>query len=248
MQQSPERQRTGPERQGGRGAPAGARNSSEAMDGSGMELMIDMRVAELLASRLCHDLVGPIGAVNNGMELMQDESFGMVDDAMTLATKSAEQASSLLQFYRLAYGMAGRRHGGDFGPVRELAASFLTYSKSQLDWPSGPVPEGLPDGASKMLLNLIALAAEALPRGGTVGVAMSSGNAGLELEVKAVGADAGLREEAQAAIGEDAAVEDLTPRNVHGYFTQLLAKRLGGKLVAEPIGQGALRLAVALPG
>jgi histidine phosphotransferase ChpT len=144
--------------------------------------------------------------------------------------------------------MAGRRHGGDFGPIRELATDFLTYSKSQLDWPSSPVPEGLPDGAVKMLLNLIALAAETLPRGGTVGVAMTSGSAGLELEVKAVGADAGLREEAKAAIGEDAAVEDLTPRNVHGYFTQLLAKRLGGKLVAEQIGQGALRLAVALPG
>ena len=100
----------------------------------------------------------------------------------------------------------------------------------------------------KMLLNLIALAAEALPRGGTGGVAMSRGSGGLEIEVKAVGADAGLREEARAGIGEDAAVEDLTPRNVHGYFTQLLAKRLGGRLTAEEIGRGALRLAVALPG
>ena len=218
------------------------------MDGNDMELMIDMRVTELLASRLCHDLVGPIGAVNNGMELMQDESFGMVDDAMSLAAKSAEQASSLLKFYRLAYGMGGRRHGGDFGAVRDLAAGFLTYSKSQLDWPSGPVPEGMPDGAMKILLNLIALAAEALPRGGAVGVAMSRGSAGLELEVTAVGADAGLREGVQAAIGEDAAVEDLTAPNVHGYFTQLLAKRLGGKLVAEQIGRGALRFAVALPG
>jgi histidine phosphotransferase ChpT len=218
------------------------------MDGYGMDLMIDMRVAELLASRLCHDLVGPIGAVNNGMELMEDESFGMAEDAMTLAANSAGQASNLLQFYRLAYGMAGQRQGGDFGPTRELAAGFLTHSKSQLDWPAGPVPEGLPDGTVKMLLNLIALAAEALPRGGTVGISIVRGSAGFELEVKAVGADAGLREEAQAAIGEDAAVEDLTPRNVHGYFTRLLAKRLGGDLVAEQIGRGALSLAVTVPG
>jgi histidine phosphotransferase ChpT len=218
------------------------------MDGYGMELKIDMRVAELLASRLCHDLVGPIGAVGNGMELMMDESFGMADDAMALAAKSAEQASTLLQFYRLAYGMAGRRHGGDLGPVRTLAASFLTHSKTELDWPAEPAPEGLPDGTVKMLLNLIALAAEALPRGGTVGVAVSRGGGGLRLEVTAVGADAGLREETRAGMAEDAAVDDLTPRNVHGHFTQQLAKRLGGRLADEVIGRGALKLTVALPG
>ena len=212
-----------------------------------MDLMIDIRVAELLASRLCHDLVGPIGAVNNGIELMQDESFGMADDALVLAAKSADQASNLLQFFRLAYGMAGHRQGGDFGPVRELVAGFLGHSKAELDWPPAPVPEGVPNGTAKLLLNLAALAAEALPRGGTVGIAMSNGSAGFELEVKAVGADAGLRQEAEAALSDDIAVENLTPRNVHGYFTQLLVKRLGGRLRVEQIGRGALRLAVTFP-
>jgi histidine phosphotransferase ChpT len=213
-----------------------------------MDLKIDMRVAELLASRLCHDLVGPIGAVNNGIELMQDETFGMADDALTLAAKSADQASNLLQFFRLAYGMAGHRQGSDFGPIRELMSGYLSHSKSDLDWAPDPVPEGMPDGTAKLLLNLVALAAEALPRGGTVGVSMQRGGAGFELEVKAVGADAGLRQEAEAALSDDVAIEDLTPRNVHGHFTQLLAKRHGGRLRAEQIGRGALRLAVTLSG
>src|SRR3546814_3632269 len=72
-----------------------------------MDIKIDLRVAELLASRLCHDLVGPIGAVGNGLELLGDEEFGMADDAMKLTTSSARQASHILQFFRLAYGMAG---------------------------------------------------------------------------------------------------------------------------------------------
>ncbi len=213
-----------------------------------MDLKIDIRVAELLASRLCHDLVGPIGAVSNGIELMQDESFGMADDALSLAANSAEQASYVLQFFRLAYGMAGHRQGSDFGPVRELVAGFLSHSKAELDWSSDPVPEGTPDGTAKLLLNMVALAAEALPRGGTVGVTMGGGSAGFELEVKAVGADAGLRQEAEAALSDDIAVEDLTPRNVHGYFTKLMAKRLGGNMRAEQIGRGALRLAATFPG
>ena len=111
-----------------------------------MDLTIDIRVAELLASRLCHDLVGPIGAVNNGIELMQDDSFGMADDALSLAAKSADQASNILQFFRLAYGMAGHRQGSDFGPVRDLVAGFLSHSKAELDWSSGAIPEGTPDG------------------------------------------------------------------------------------------------------
>ena len=68
-----------------------------------MAFQIDMRVAELLASRLCHDLVGPIGAVNNGMELLEDEDLGMSEDAIQLSATSARQAANLLQFYRLAY-------------------------------------------------------------------------------------------------------------------------------------------------
>ena len=212
-----------------------------------MDLTIDIRVAELLASRLCHDLVGPIGAVNNGIELMQDESFGMADDALSLAAKSADQASNLLQFFRLAYGLAGHRQGSDFGPIRELVSGFLSHSKAELDWSAAPVSEGVPDGTAKLLLNLVALAAEALPRGGTVGVTMARDGAGFELEVKAVGADAGLRQEAEAALSDDIAVENLTPRNVHGYFTQLLVKRLGGRLRTEQIGRGALRLAVTFP-
>src|SRR3546814_14984721 len=102
-----------------------------------MDIKIDLRVAELLASRLCHDLVGPIGAVGNGLELLGDEEFGMADDAMKLTTSSARQASPILQFFRLAYGMAGARVGPAYSPIRDLRAALLGPSRPQPDRPAG---------------------------------------------------------------------------------------------------------------
>src|SRR3546814_21091256 len=98
-----------------------------------MDIKIDRRVAELLASRLCHDLVGPIGAVGNGLELLGDEEFGMADDAMKLTTSSARQASHIMQFCRLAYGMAGARVGADYSAIRDLSAALLETPRTKPD-------------------------------------------------------------------------------------------------------------------
>lgn len=212
-----------------------------------MTVKIDLQVAELLASRLCHDLVGPIGAVNNGMELLADEAFDMAQEAVQLTGKSAEQAATALQFFRLAYGMAGNRQGSDLAPLRDLASRYLEHTKAELDWPAEPAPDGTPEACGKLLLNLIELAGSALPRGGTIGVSLSRGASGIDAEVKAVGADARLRDEDQAALADEVDMEELTPRNVHGYFTRLLARRLGGDLRVEAAGPGYLRFIATIP-
>jgi histidine phosphotransferase ChpT len=212
-----------------------------------MDLQIDLRVAELLASRLCHDLVGPIGAVSNGMELLADGGMDMADDALDLTRNSAEQASGLLQFYRMAYGMAGNRQGGDLKPLRDVAAQYFSRQKVSLDWPSGPAPQGMSDLAGKLILNMLVMAAEALPRGGTVGVLLSNEGAGNDVTVVAVGADAALRDETRAGLADAVDVEELTPRSVHAYFTRLLTRRLGTDLKVEPAGSGHLRFGVSLP-
>src|SRR3546814_17260342 len=111
-----------------------------------MDIKIDRRVAELLAARLCHDLVGPIGAVGNGLELLGDEEFGMADDAMKLTTSSARQASHILQFFRLAYGMAGARFGADYSAIRDLSAALLETSRPKLHWTAVAAPAGHPPG------------------------------------------------------------------------------------------------------
>lgn len=213
-----------------------------------MGFQIDLQVAELLASRLCHDLVGPIGAVNNGMELLEDEDLGMADDAVGLAAQSARQAANILQYYRLAYGMAGGRIGGDLNALRELAAGYLAAGKIDLDW-NARLPDGdAPDGLGKILLNLVALAKEMLPRGGTLRVALLNEGGRLSAVVSAEGAGAAIREETAPGLAPDAAVEDLTPRNVHAYFTRTLARRLGSDLEVDSSAENRVRFAVPLPG
>ena len=209
-------------------------------------MQIDLRIAELLASRLCHDLVGPIGAVNNGMELLADDEFGMAEDALQLASTSARRAADSLQFFRLAYGMAGSRVGGELSELRNLAQAHLKVSKTELDWPDAAPPDGAPDDLGKLLLNMIELGVEALPRGGRLTVGVSGGNGGVAVEVVAAGEGAQMRPETLAALSPKAPLDELTPRNVHGHFTSLVAERLGGRLDIEGPDDNRLRLSVAL--
>ena len=211
-----------------------------------MEMTIDLRVAELLASRLCHDLVGPIGAVGNGLELLSDDEFGMADDAMQLTANSARQASAILQFFRLAYGMAGARVGADYSELRSLTAAMLESSKTELDWATIEAPAGIPDGAGKAVLNIIALAHEALPRGGKLLVEISGGEGKYALAVTASGQDAHLRPESLAGLDSAADVGELSPRGVHSYFTCMVAKRLGSELQVETPGEDTVRFSMAL--
>ena len=83
--------------------------------------------------------------------------------------------------------------------------------------------------------------------GGTLSVAVSEGPAGLEATVTASGSGARLREESQPALADEIAIEELTPRNVHAYFTRLIARRMGSEIMVDSPGPDSLRLSVTLP-
>lgn len=193
------------------------------------DIQIDLRVAELLASRLCHDLVSPVGAVNNGLELMaEDLDPEMLQDALGLADRSAKQASATVQFFRLAYGQAGRQVDMGAAELRRLAEGYLTSQKAELAWDADPLVLNGPDGGGKLLLNLIALAVEALQRGGTIRVEASAD--GHAVQVTAEGTNARVRDETRAAMADGVATAELGPRAVQGYFSRLIARRMGGEL------------------
>lgn len=196
------------------------------------DIQIDLRVAELLASRLCHDLVSPVGAVNNGLELMaEDLDPEMLQDALALADKSAKQASATMQFFRLAYGQAGRQV--DMGPaeLKRMAEGYLKSQKAELAWDADALVLNGPDGGGKLLLNLIALAVETLQRGGTIRA--SSAEDGLSIRVTGEGTNARLRDETRAAMTDGVDVTELSPRAVQGYFSRLIARRMGGELQVQ---------------
>jgi histidine phosphotransferase ChpT len=207
---------------------------------------VDLSVLELLCSKLCHDLVGPVGAVNNGMELLEDEDAqDMAREAVALAGRSAQQAATVLQFYRLAYGAAGGR-SVEFSDARKHADALLAHSKIDVDWPALLPDGGLPLGVTKLLLNMLALAEEALARGGRIEVVMREAEDALEVETSARGTEARLREETLQALAPDFDVDELTPRSVQAYFTALVARRLGGELVLGLNTPDQVKLSVRL--
>ena len=126
-------------------------------------------LAALLCSRVCHDIISPVGAINNGLELL-DEG-GADEDAMNLIRTSAKNASARLQFARIAFGAAGSAGMViDTGDAEAVATAFLKNEKPELVW-SGQRAL-LPKNYVKLLLNLILIANAAIPRGGKISVSL----------------------------------------------------------------------------
>jgi len=196
---------------------------------------IDLRVAELLAARLCHDLIGPVAAVANGAELLADDDPEFARDAIALVGDSARKANRRLQFYRFVYGFTG---GGVTGPPpHQLVADLLEESLVSCGY--GQAARGLPVERQKLACNMLAIAAEPLIRGGRL--VLEAEAAGLE--VQATGEGARLSPEIRAALGLSTPAEELSSRTVAAYFAALLARRLESRIVINEQPTG-FRLAV----
>src|ERR1700726_3963388 len=125
---------------------------------------VDLRVLELLAARLCHDLIGPVAAIGNGVELLADEDPDFVRDALALVEESARKANRRLQFYRFAYGFGG---GGLTGPApHQLAHEFFAETAIGCDYAANA--RDMPLQRQKLACVMLAVAADGLPRGGSL--------------------------------------------------------------------------------
>jgi histidine phosphotransferase ChpT len=190
-----------------------------------MSVTVDLRVLELLSSRLCHELISPVGAINNGIELMDEDDPDFVKEATKLIATSARSAGNRLNFYRFAYG------SGRAGTGREVTMGLLESGKSRCQWSDAAA--ALSVEWQRVACNMVVLATEALPRGGTIEVEAGAGGAGVT--VKAAGDTVNLMPELRAVITGSVAIADLSARSVHTYYTGKLAEALGAKLsLAEP--------------
>lgn len=208
-----------------------------------MEPRIELRVAELLASRLCHDLISPVGAVNSGIELMTEFGDDPDGESMQLVATSAKTASEKLQFFRIAYGNAGSGANIPLGDGLRLIEPVCANQRTTVvidDQTAGTLPGA---GAVKLLLNLTLLAGECLPRGGELRVAVAPD---MGVVVTASGEGVRMEEQLRASMEGAIAEEDLDPKTAHGCFTRLAAERLGVGVEIQTEAD-LVRISAALP-
>jgi histidine phosphotransferase ChpT len=202
--------------------------------------MNEIEFAALMVSRVCHDLVGPLGAVVNGMEVLEDERDpAMRADAIKLVTMSAEQALARIQFMRIAFGAAGSAGAElDLGEIGRLIQGLLDGGKVTLEW-NVPRLYWAKDWA-KLIMNATLLAADCLPRGGTVVVVASADPATPNFKIRAAGLNARVTEDVDRSVrGESLNVD---ARHVQPFLTYKLSRSVNAALTVTPL-EGAVELA-----
>ena len=213
--------------------------------------MNDLDLVALLCSRLCHDLISPIGAVNNGVEvLLEGGGEDTQAQALELVTYSAGEAVRRVQFFRLAFGASGGSGAGvSLDDARKAAEGLLSTGRIALDWPDTHVHPATPINktAMKILLNLILVAVDALARGGTAAVRLHPAPGGVEITVSAVGDRASLTEQFRSALAGNLADEDIDPRSAQPLYGARLAASIGSKILCSAGGDGRVELCALVP-
>jgi len=182
-------------------------------------------IIELLASRICHDLISPVGAINNGIEFMEDagDDAESLKQASELIAHSAQAAAARLQAFRIAYGAGGR--DGNLKP-EDIQKTFGALTKGdgkvRQSWDpfSSLGIDAKTKGFCKVLMGAMMLAQESLPKGGTVYVEPGTAT---ETIIRAEGPDAIIRDGVENALAHTLPVEDIDPRLVHPYALSLIA-------------------------
>lgn len=216
------------------------------MRNDGVDTDIEIHLAELLCSRLCHDLVSPVGAIHNGLELLAQDASEMEAEVLGLLHRSSDEASRRLRFFRAAFGQGGgAAETLPLGEGRALLEGYLGGGRIHLGWREEVDPlASLANGSVKLLLNMALLASEALPQGGDLIVAVACQTDKTILEVAAKGKSVFFKNETVEALRLSLPVEKLNPRNVPAYFLARLLGKFGFTLTSN-LHTDAITLKVA---
>jgi histidine phosphotransferase ChpT len=198
--------------------------------------------ASLLCSRLCHDLLSPVGAMNNGLELLADEDDpAMRASCLELLADSARSAAEKLKFFRLAFGAAGGF--GEEIATSELKAAIegllLGNKRIVLGWIVDVT--AMPKPVAKILLNLAMIAIETLIRGGRLDIAVE----GPEVVVRAEGARLVLDAEVKAVLTGSTGAP--TARTAQAWLARMLASEVGGRIALGDGEEGVLLFGASVP-
>ncbi len=184
-------------------------------------------LAALACSRVCHDVISPVGAIINGLEVLDEEKDDeMRQVALDLIKKSAATASARLQFCRLAYGAAGSAGAAiDTGDAEAVTRGLIGDGRTRLVW--NGARQLAPKNKVKLLLNLCAIAFSAIPRGGVVTVDLSEEGQDMEARVEAKGVNARLARGVEGLIAGQPEGGMVDGHSIQPFFTGLIARACG---------------------
>ncbi len=189
--------------------------------------LIDIKVLEFLSSKICHDLISPVGAINNGIEIMEELGGDPDTDVTSLITMSAHQASAKLKAYRMAFGAGGADGNIKMSDVYDALNDVLGENArvSQI-WDRGGIYFGgmYPNAFCKMIINLLLVASETLPKGGTIDLQCNNTD---HVEIICKGDPPRIKDGLEDCLTLNMDKNNLSPQLVHAYICGLFADHYG---------------------
>jgi len=202
----------------------------------GMEKLDDLEIAALLASKICHDVIGPVGAIYNGLEVLDEEGTDESSKAYALDVirSFTKQASAKLQFARFAFGAAGSAGSLiDLTTSEQITRGFVETGKHTLNWT--PTAVQMTKDRVKLLLNLVLSALTALPRGGEISININGEDTNTSFDIHCRGVGARPPQHLEDFITGEFR-DNLDALTIQPYYTARLA------------GKANMRLSVVLDG
>lgn len=205
-------------------------------------------LAALLCSRVCHDLISPSGAIVNGLEVLEESKDEETKSfALDLIKKSAKTASARLQFCRIAFGAAGSASAQvDLGDAENVARGFIEDEKIKLAW---NLPSALlPKNRVKLLLNMILVAAQSIPRGGILAVEGDGLPEAMTFKISARGLNARIPQAVPALLAGSPENGVVDAHAIQPFYAGLLGRASGLAVSIEADGDAIVVAARAMPG
>lgn len=195
-------------------------------------------LAALLCARICHDLISPVGALGTAIEVLNDENnTDMHDDAMELVRNSSRQAGAKLRYLRLALGAGGSAAGIiATEEVKSLISEMYAEGKASISWDT--TLDGLDKNNVRILLNLVMLAVQAIPRGGDVVISVNKTSDGTtRLDLAATGPKSRLDPSIEKALSGKSPEGGFDGRTIQPFYTGMMTREIGGVVSAEVEGE-----------
>lgn len=189
-------------------------------------------LASLISSRICHDLISPIGALNTAIEVLDDtESKEMHEDALKLIKLAASEASAKLSYLRIALGTNSTSKGVmNLDKLKLITENMFNTEKFSFNWDMSEIK--LEKSIARILLNILMLAIQSIPRGGKVTIKIEEKYDKLKLVTSANGIKSRLDKQTEDAFKGILPSEEIDGRVIQSFFTGILIDNLNGRIEA----------------